>query len=70
MKDEIKFHHGDQVRLKFQNEPVMYVVGTEHDEQSRIKGIRCWWFSQGYVYQSAVFNFKDLLLINRAKDVE
>lgn len=66
--NKIFFTPGDVVRLKQHNlikSPFMLVIRKENnllttDETSKLKGIRCRWFTEGGLLQEAVFNFKDL----------
>lgn len=66
--NKIFFTPGDVVRLKQHSlikSPFMLVIRKENnllatDEASRLKGIRCRWFTDSNLMQEAVFNFKDL----------
>ena len=65
--DKIYFRPGDLVKSKLPNSPVMLVLRKEtalfKDNQS-LKGIKCRWFTATGELQEAVFNTKDLVLIN------
>lgn len=66
--NKIFFTPGDVVRLKQHDlipSPLMLVIRKENnllttDEASKLKGIRCRWFTTSNLMQEAVFNFKDL----------
>lgn len=73
MDDKIYFQPGDLVRLnkRLPNAPdVMIVVKKEtsifkHKEENEgsLRGIRCRWFNAAQELQEAVFNTKDITLI-------
>ena len=69
-EEKIYLRPGDCVRLrqhKLMHSPVMLVLRKEtalfKDNQS-LKGIKCRWFTDSGLMQEAVFNTKDLVLIN------
>lgn len=69
-EDKIYFKPGDCVTLKqhkVMHSPVMLVLRKEaalfKDNQS-LKGLRCRWFTDSGLMQEAVFNTKDLTLVN------
>ncbi len=75
MEEIIYFNPGDIVTLKqdIPNKPQMIVVRKEtslfkhdkkEDKKSVLIGIRCRWFTTTGALQEAVFNTKDLTLIN------
>lgn len=75
MEENIYFNPGDVVQIKqdIPNKPIMIVVRKEtslfkHDKKSDKKsiliGIRCRWFTSNKELQEAVFNTKDLKLLN------
>lgn len=70
VEEKIYLRPGDCVRLrqhKLMHSPVMLVLRKEtalfKDNQS-LKGIKCRWFTDSGLMQEAVFNTKDLVLIN------
>jgi uncharacterized protein YodC (DUF2158 family) len=74
MEDKIFFQPGDIVTLRqdIPNKPTMLVIKKEtgiirpKDGQSSdfLKGIRCRWFTEFGGMEEAVFNTKDLILID------
>lgn len=74
--ENVYLNPGDVVQLKqdIPNKPTMLVVKKEtslfkHDRKEDRKpiliGIRCRWFTTSGQMQEAVFNTKDLILINK-----
>ncbi len=68
-EDKVFFKPGDCVKLrqhKMMHSPVMLVIRREtalfKDNQS-LRGLRCRWFTDSGLMQEAVFNTKDLLLV-------
>lgn len=74
MEESIFYKPGDIVGLKqdIPNKPIMIVVKKEtalfknsiEDKKNILKGIRCRWFTSTGQLQEAVWNTKDLELIN------
>lgn len=73
MDDKIYFNAGDLVTLNkdIPNKPVMIVVKKETSmfknqtkDNNILKGIRCRWFTTTGELQEAVFNTKDLNIID------
>lgn len=72
--NQIYFVPGDLVTLRQEipNKPIMIVVKKEtslfknniEDKKNVLKGIRCRWFTVSGELQEAVWNTKDLILIN------
>ena len=72
-ENKIYFSSGDIVQLRqdIPNKPLMIVVKKEtslfknnmEDKKNILKGIRCRWFTTDRQLQEAVFNTKDLILI-------
>lgn len=76
MMENIYLNPGDivQIRQDIPNKPIMMVVRKEtslfkhdqkKDKKSILLGIRCRWFTTTGEMQEAVFNTKDLVLINQ-----
>lgn len=76
MENVIYFSPGQVVTLKqnISNKPTMYVVKKEtslfkhdqrkmEDKKSALIGIRCRWFTNNGELQEAVFNTKDIILV-------
>lgn len=73
-ENKIYFNSGDIVQLRqdIPNKPIMIVVKKEtslfkhkeEDKKNVLRGIRCRWFTVSGELQEAVFNTKDLLLID------
>lgn len=75
MQDNVYFTPGQTVVLKqdIPNKPKMIVVGKESylfknspipDKKSSLIGIKCRWFSSTGELQEAVFNTKDLQIVD------
>lgn len=77
MDDKIYFNAGDVVQLKqdIPNKPKMIVVRKEtsifkHDQKRLLDkkpiliGIKCMWFTKDGFLQEAIFNTKDIEIIN------
>lgn len=69
-EDKTYFLPGQIVKLKqnIPNSPIMMVIRKEtnvfsHDNRSKLKGIRCRWFTNEGRLQEAVWSTKDLILI-------
>ena len=75
LEEKIYFKPGDIVTIKqdIPNKPEMIVVGkvtsylrnTNIPKSEYFKGIKCRWFTSEQRLQEAVFNTKDLTLINK-----
>lgn len=75
MEENIFFKPGDIVKLKqdIPNVPTMVVVKKEtslfkhnqEDKKNALKGIRCRWFTTTGALQEAIWNTKDLILIEK-----
>ena len=69
-EEKIYFKPGDCVTLKqhkVMHSPVMLVLRKEaalFKDNQGLKGLRCRWFTDSGLMQEAVFNTKDLVLIN------
>lgn len=73
MEENIFYKPGDIVQIKqdIPDKPLMIVVKKEtslfknnmEDKKNVLKGIRCRWFTTDRQLQEAVFNTKDLILI-------
>lgn len=69
---KIYFNAGDIVQLKqdIPNKPKMIVIKKitsvfkNEDKRTALRGIKCMWFTTEGLYQEAVFNTKDLLLVS------
>lgn len=71
MEEKIYFTPGQLVTLRqdIPNKPTMLVVRKKtsllkNDDSNFLKGIECRWFTTSGKLQEAVFNTKDLVLIN------
>lgn len=71
MDDKIYFNAGDIVTLNknIPNAPIMIVVKKEtsmfkNNKDNILKGIKCRWFTTDGTLQEAVFNTKDIKLID------
>ena len=65
--EKIYFKPGDLVRCKIPNSPVMLVLRREtalFKDNQGLKGLRCRWFTEAGLLQEAVYNTKDLYLID------
>lgn len=74
MEENIYFKPGDVVQIKqnIPNKPLMIVVKKEtsslfknnvEDKKNVLRGIRCRWFTTTEEMQEAVWNTKDLILV-------
>lgn len=69
-EDKIYFKPGDCVTLRQHNlmqSPVMLVIRKEvalFKNNPGLKGLRCRWFTTSGLMQEAVFNTRDLVLVN------
>lgn len=71
MEEKVFLNPGDLVKLKqdLPNAPIMLVVKKEtnvfkhKEDNNRLKGIRCRWFTTDGILQEAIFSTKDLILI-------
>lgn len=74
MEENIYFKPGDVVQIKqdIPNKPLMIVVKKEtsslfknnlEDKKNVLRGIRCRWFTTANELQEAVWNTKDLILV-------
>lgn len=73
MEENIFYKPGDIVKLRqdIPNTPLMIVVKKEtslfknniEDKKNVLKGIRCRWFTTSGQLQEAIFNTKDLQLV-------
>lgn len=74
MEEIVFFNPGQLVTLRQElpNKPIMIVVKKEtslfkhkeEDKKNILRGIRCRWFTVSGELQEAVFNTKDLLLLD------
>ena len=74
MEEIVFFNPGQLVTLRQElpNKPIMIVVKKEtslfkhkeEDKKNVLRGIRCRWFTASGELQEAVFNTKDLLLLD------
>ena len=74
MEEIVFFNPGQLVTLRQElpNKPIMIVVKKEtslfkhkeEDKKNILRGIRCRWFTASGELQEAVFNTKDLLLLD------
>lgn len=69
-EEKVYFKPGDCVKLRQSNlmhSPVMLVLRKEaalFKDSQNLKGIKCRWFTDSGLLQEAVFNTKDLQLVN------
>ncbi len=70
MEEKLYFKPGDCVTLRqnrVMQSPVMLVIRKENSlfkDSPNFKGLRCRWFTTSGLMQEAVFNSKDLILVN------
>lgn len=83
MEEKVFFSPGDVVKVdkKIENVPLMYVIKKEmqfvrgrgfeeknKDIKSNFIGIRCRWFDKNQAVHEAVFDTKDLMLIESTQN--
>lgn len=75
MEEKVYFMPGDIVTIKqdIPNKPIMLVLKKEISilknklvEDNILKGIKCRWFTTDGQLQEAIFNTKDIILIQKA----
>lgn len=75
MEEKVYFMPGDIVTIKqdIPNKPIMLVLKKEISilknklvEDNILKGIKCRWFTADGQLQEAIFNTKDIILIQKA----
>ena len=74
MEEKVYFKPGDCVTLRQHNmmeAPIMLVLRKEQALfKDEMKGLRCRWFTDSGLMQEAVFNTKDLILINSNGEIK